>query len=129
MVEKYNVKVQYAAWIAVATLGTVVVMTLGHLLRDMSSRDAAARQRAELLARAVADTAEPAVLATNKPALVTMVKNIVHDDEVLYIRVLNAEGTPGLPPERERARMWSWSPCRESPGTTSGRRTHPFSTG
>jgi hypothetical protein len=36
MIVKYNIKVQYAAWIAVATLGTVVVMTLVHLMRGRS---------------------------------------------------------------------------------------------
>src|SRR5437773_2420674 len=103
MVEKYNVKVQYAAWIAVATLGTVVVMTLAHLMRDMRSRDAAARQRAELLARAVAETVEPAVLTTNKPALATAVKNIVHDDEVLFLRIVNANGDMVYtPPQAQR---------------------------
>ena len=35
MVSKYNVKVQYAAWMATMTLATVVVMTAAHLWREL----------------------------------------------------------------------------------------------
>ena len=92
MAGKYNIKVQYAAWTAVATLGTVVVMTMVHVTRDLNAREAAARYRAQLMAKALARAAGQAIAATNTTALVNSVATIIQDDEVLHIRILNAKG-------------------------------------
>jgi len=93
MIGKYNIKVQYAAWIAVATLGTVVVMTMVHLTRDVSSREAAVRLRTELTAKALARAVGPAVVSTNKPALASAVSTIVQDEEILHIAIRDVQGT------------------------------------
>jgi signal transduction histidine kinase len=74
------------------TLGTVVVMTVVHLRRDIDSREAAARARAELTAKAVARSATSAVITTNLAGLASIVANIVQDDEVLFLRILNRQG-------------------------------------
>jgi signal transduction histidine kinase len=100
MAGKYNVKVQYAAWIAVATLGTVVIMTGLHLLRDMDARESAARLRAELTAKALASAAAPGMAATNLAVLAKAVVTTVQDDEVLHVRILNAQGEELYRPQR-----------------------------
>lgn len=92
MVRKYNVKVQYAAWLAVATLGTVVIMTLLHLMRDMNAQEAAARLRAEMTAKAVARAVASAVPSTNLAVMASAVAMIVQDEDVLDIKILNVKG-------------------------------------
>lgn len=63
--KKYNVKVQYAAWIVTATLGAVVVLTVTHVWRDSATREAVLQQRGNTLARTLAAVVAPAVRTGN----------------------------------------------------------------
>ncbi len=102
MAAKYNVKLQYAAWIAVVTLGTVVITTMVHFWRDASSREEATQIRAEMTARAVARAVAPAMATNNLSVLPGIVVNTVNDDDVLYLRILDRTGTAVYRPWRDR---------------------------
>src|ERR1700693_2950702 len=102
MAAKYNVKLQYAAWIAVVTLGTVVVTTLVHFYREVSAREDATRERAELTAAGVARAVASAMASNNVSALPALVAGAVNDDEVLYLRILNRDGAVVYRPWRDR---------------------------
>ena len=95
MAAKYNVKVQYAAWIAVVTLGTVVVMTGADLLRTIESQETATRQRARTAARTVANAVAHTLGTTNLTTAVSIVPGIVStvvaDEEALYVRVIDRD--------------------------------------
>ena len=102
MAAKYNVKLQYAAWIAVVTLGTVVVMTVVHFYREVSAREDATRARAELTAAGVARAVASAMASNNVSALPALVAGSVNDDEVLYLRILKRDGAVVYRPWRDR---------------------------
>ena len=102
MAAKYNVKLQYAAWIAVVTLGTVLVMTLVHFYREVSSREDVTRERAVLAATAVARAVASAMASNTVSALPALVAASINDDEVLYLRILNRDGTVVYRPWRDR---------------------------
>jgi len=92
MTGKYNIKLQFAAWIVTVTLGTVVVMAALHLWRDMGSQEEATRARATSIATMVARAVAPG-LSQNNPTLVERaVAQTVSDEEVLYLRVLDVAG-------------------------------------
>ncbi len=92
MATKYNIRVQYAAWVAVVTVGTVVVLTGLHIWRVIDDQEAAVRwvatQEAKSLARAVA----PSVDRNDINTLIRTAGQMVNDEEVLYLRVLDANG-------------------------------------
>ena len=94
MIDKFNIKTQYAAWVATATLGSVVVLTAVHLWRDVQGQSLALQQRARVEARTVAKVVEPAVATTNVNALLGLLKISISDDEMLYARVQDAAGMP-----------------------------------
>jgi signal transduction histidine kinase len=94
MANKYNVKLQYAAWVAAATLGSVVVLTAAHVLRDIRWRDEALRMRADSTAKSLAQTALTAVRSNSAPAIAAAVAMVVQDDDVVMIRIVNAAGKP-----------------------------------
>lgn len=91
MASKYNVKVQYAAWVAVASLATVVVMTGLHLWREMSSQEEVTRQRAEFSAKSVAKLAAAAVASNDTRALPAIVAAAISDEEILYTKITDDE--------------------------------------
>jgi signal transduction histidine kinase len=100
MASKYNVKIQYAAWMAVATLGTVVVMTGLHFWHELKTQEANARARALVTARTLAKLVETAVAAGDEAALPGIVARAVNDEEILYTRIVGSGGRqlyrPGL---------------------------------
>jgi len=102
MAAKYNVRLQYAAWIAVVTLGTVVITTMVHFWRDASSREEATQIRADMTARAVAKAVASAMASNSVSALPGIVANTVNDDDVLYLRILDRNGTAVYRPWRDR---------------------------
>lgn len=61
MASKYNIKVQYAAWMATMTLATVVVMTAVHLWRELDEQQKMARHRGEITAQTLARSVASAV--------------------------------------------------------------------
>ncbi len=89
MASKYNVKVQYAAWMAAMTLATVVVMTAVHLWREADAQDKVARRRAEIAAQTLARAIAPAVVSSNIPGMAQAVELINPDKEILFCRILD----------------------------------------
>lgn len=94
MASKYDIKVQFAAWMAAATLGTVVVMTAVHLWREIDSREQATRLRAEIAARTLAKAVEPVMAANNTAALAGIVAQAISDEEILYTKIVDRQGRP-----------------------------------
>lgn len=92
MEKKYNVKVQYAAWIVTATLGAVVVLTVTHVWRDSATREAVLQQRGNTLARTLAAVVAPAVRTGNPQGVASGVAAVVQDEEVMHVRILGAKG-------------------------------------
>ena len=94
MAAKYNIRVQYAAWVAVVTAGVVLVLTSVHVWRVVDDQEAAVRwvaqQEAKSLARAVAQP----VSRNDINILIRTAGEAVNDEEVLYLRVLDAKGEP-----------------------------------
>jgi signal transduction histidine kinase len=92
MAAKYNIKVQYAAWVAVVTIGVVVVLTGFHIWRVIDDQEVAVRwvatQEAKSLARAVASS----VARNDVNTLIRTAGQSVNDEEVLFLRVLDAKG-------------------------------------
>lgn len=100
MASKYNVKVQYAAWLAVVTLAAVVAMTGIHLWRELTTQEQATRQRAEISAKSLAKAVESALASNDTRALPGIVATIISDDEILYTRIVDRQDNemyrPGL---------------------------------
>jgi signal transduction histidine kinase len=90
MVEKYNIKTQYAAGIAAATLATVVVLTAIHFWREQQAQNLALQQRAKVEARTVAKSVQTAVATTNVNAFLELLKTAISDDEMLYTQIFDA---------------------------------------
>jgi signal transduction histidine kinase len=89
MASKYNVKVQYAAWMAAMTLATVVVMTAVHSWREADEQERVARRRAEIAAQTLAKAIAPAVVTSNVPGMAQAVELINFDREILVCRILD----------------------------------------
>ncbi len=89
MASKYNIKVQYAAWMAAMTLATVVVMTAVHLWRDAAEQNRVAQRRAEIAAQTLAKAIAPAVVTSNVPGMAQAVELINPDKEILFCRILD----------------------------------------
>jgi signal transduction histidine kinase len=89
MSAKYNVKVQYAAWVTVLTFATVLALTGLHFARESGRQEAAALLRAQIAARTIAKNVEPLLATNNTAALGAVVANSVSDDDILYERVLD----------------------------------------
>lgn len=107
MPAKYNVKVQYAAWMALVTLLAVIVLGGLMVTRDWNARQEAARQRAELSARAIARGMAPHLQASQTNVPVAAAIAAVPDEEVFGLRVFNATGLPVVVwiPERQPAEL------------------------
>lgn len=90
MALKYNIRVQYAVWVAVVTLGTVVTLTGLHVWREIDDQETAVRWLAQQEVRSLARAIGPSVLSNNVTALLRVVEQSVQDDEVRYLRVLNS---------------------------------------
>jgi len=103
MAAKYNVKVQYAAWMAVGALATVVVLTGVHLLHELKLREEATRQRAVLTARTLAKAAAPWLATNQVDRLPGVVANGVVDEEIYHTKILDLQGNAVYRPWQERA--------------------------
>jgi len=90
MATKYNIRVQYAVWVAVVVLGTVVSLTSVHLWRGIEQQEAAVRWLARHEARSLARVIGPSVASTNINTLLSLIEQSVHDEEVRYLRVLDS---------------------------------------
>lgn len=86
---KYNIKVQYAAWVAAVTLGTVLVLTGLHIWRDIDTQETAIRRHGSSLARSAAKAIAPALAKTNVNAVIHALGQAINDDDVQYFRVLD----------------------------------------
>ncbi len=92
MATKYNVKVQYAAWIVATTLACVVLLTATHLFRDLNMREDALRRRTETMARTLAAVVLPSVRSANQQGVASAVAAVVQDEDVMHVRILNGKG-------------------------------------
>lgn len=102
MVAKYNIRVQYSAWIAAATLSAVVLLTGVHLWRVLDAEEEATRQRAMTSARVVAKAVTPGVTHNNPNTVERAVTQSVVDDEVLYLRILDRQERVMFRPPQNR---------------------------
>ena len=82
MASRYNIKVQYAAWMAAMTLATVVVMTTVHSWREADEQDTVARRRAGIAAQTLAKAIAPSVVSSNIPGMAQAVELINPDKEI-----------------------------------------------
>ena len=89
MVSKYNIKVQYAAWMATVTLATVVVMTAAHLWRELDEQQKMTRHREEITAQTLAKSVVSAVVSNDIPAMARAVELINPEQEILFVRILD----------------------------------------
>jgi signal transduction histidine kinase len=87
---KYNIKVQYGAWIAAVTLGTVMVLTGIHIWRDIDTQEKVARHHGTALAKAAAKAIAPSLAKTNVNAVIRALGQAVNDEDVQYFRVLDS---------------------------------------
>ena len=91
MVSKYNIKVQYAAWMAAVTLATVVVMTAAHLRRELDEQQQMIRHRGEIAAQTLAKTVVAGVLSNSFPAMAQGAELLNSDRDIVlsafWIRV------------------------------------------
>jgi signal transduction histidine kinase len=101
MAAKYNIKVQYAAWMAAATLATVVVMTAVHLWREVEQQEGMARRRAEIAAQTLAKSVASAVVSNDVSAMARSVEIINPDKEILYCRILDSNEREIFPKYRQ----------------------------
>ncbi|NQU10597.1 hypothetical protein HQ590_07400 [bacterium] len=92
MLRKYNVLVQYAAWVAVCTLGTVVLLSSLHLRQHSRSATQAARARARLTALAISRAVTPALGTNDINSIAGLVSRAMIDEEIYHIRILDREG-------------------------------------
>ena len=91
MAGQYNIRIQYAAWIAVVTVGTVVVLTGLHMWRAVDDQEEAAHWLGQHEARELARAIAPSVVSTNVNMLIRVAGQSVNDEDVLYLRVLDAK--------------------------------------
>jgi signal transduction histidine kinase len=100
MAGKYNVKVQYAAWMAVVALTAVVVMTVAHMLRELNAAERETRTRLATAARTLAKAVESSIASNNTRTLPSIVAHTIDDEEILYMRIFDKAGAevyrPGL---------------------------------
>ena len=97
MASKYNIKVQYAAWMAAVTLATVVVMTAVHLWREVDEQGKVAKRRAHIAAQTLAKSVVYAVVSNDIPAMARSVETINPDKEILFCRILDSNGREIFP--------------------------------
>jgi signal transduction histidine kinase len=101
MASKYNIKVQYAAWMATVTLATVVVMTAVHLWREVDEQQQATLRRARIAAETLAKTISSAVVSNDISAMARSVEVINPDKEILFCRILNNNDREIFPKYRQ----------------------------
>ena len=101
MASKYNIKVQYAAWMAAVTLATVVIMTTVHLWREVEEQEGMAQRRAEIAAQTLAKSIASAVVSNDVPAMARSVEIINPDKEILYCRILDSNEHEIFPKYRQ----------------------------
>jgi len=101
MVSKYNLKVQYAAWMATVTLATVVVMTAAHLWRELDGQQKTAQHRGEIAAQTLAKIIPSAVVSNDISAMARAVELINPDKEILFVRILDGSGHEIFPKYRQ----------------------------
>ena len=97
MVSKYNIKVQYAAWMATVTLATVVVMTAAHLRRELDEQQQMIRHRGEIAAQTMAKTVVAGVLSNSFPAMAQGAELLNSDRDIVFVRILDARGQEVFP--------------------------------
>jgi signal transduction histidine kinase len=123
MAEKYKIKSQYAAWVAAATLGTVAVLTAIHLWREVQLQNFSLNQRAHFQAQTIAKSVQDAVAASNTNAFLELLKRSLCDQDVLYVRVLGANGAVlfGLNEQKKpQSTLMVTEPIETATGTSIG---------
>jgi signal transduction histidine kinase len=101
MASKYNIKVQYAAWMATVTLATVVVMTAVHLWREVDEQQTMTQRRAKIAAQTLAKTISSAVVSNDISAMARCVEVINPDKEILFCRILDSSDREIFPKYRQ----------------------------
>lgn len=101
MASKHNIKIQYAAWMAAATLATVVVMTAVHLWREVDEQEQVAQRRARIAAETLAKSIVSAVVSNDISAMARSVEVINPDKEILFCRILDGADREIFPKYRQ----------------------------
>jgi signal transduction histidine kinase len=94
MAGKYNVKVQYAGWIAVATVGTIIVLTTIDVARVMRVKTRQLEAQAQIVAKLVAGNVAPSLVANQRiEPLAAVTVNTLRDQGVVFLQVRGPDGT------------------------------------
>ena len=91
MAVRYNIKSQYAAWVAVVTLGTVVILTGVHLWREIDAQQNQMRWIAQREARSLAKAVAPVIKTANTIELARIANQSVTDENIRYLGILDAQ--------------------------------------
>jgi signal transduction histidine kinase len=102
MVVKYNIRVQYGAWVAVVTAGAVLVLTGVRVSRTIDDQENTVRWIAEQEAKLLARMVVQPVSQGDANALLRIASQTIHDEDVLFLRVLNAKGEVLFRPPRNQ---------------------------
>jgi signal transduction histidine kinase len=92
MAATYNVRLQFASWAAVMTLAAVVVVTVAHVRRTHSFATHSRQTRATTTARTLARVMETVLPTNNMAAVVRGVGMVSEDPELIYLRIVDANG-------------------------------------
>jgi len=97
MASKYNIKVQYAAWMVTVTLATAVIMTTAHLWREVDDQEKTTRQHAEVATQTLANSIAAAMATNGIDAVALSVQAMAPDKDILYCRILDANNKEIFP--------------------------------
>src|SRR5579862_2934758 len=97
MVSKYNVKVQYAAWMSTVTLATVVVMTAIHMQRELNQQEKVIQHRGEIAAQILARSIVSGMLSNSFPAIAQAADLLSSDKDIILVRILDANDQEVFP--------------------------------
>jgi signal transduction histidine kinase len=101
MASKYNIKVQYAAWMVAVTLATVVLMTAVHLWREVDQQAKTMQQRAEIAAQTLANSITAAMVTNDINTVARQVQAMDPDKNILFCRILDENNHEIFPKSRQ----------------------------
>jgi signal transduction histidine kinase len=100
MVAKFNIKTQYAAWVVTMMAVTIAVLGTLHAWRATDEQTHNTRWVAQQKALSLARLLAPELSRTNMNTMIRLVDPVGKDDEVLSLRILDAQGNVLLQPPR-----------------------------
>ena len=94
MEKKYDIRLQYAAWVGTTALAVVVIFTGIHLWREAETQTVFAQTRADYCAKTIANIVAPAVRNSNLKQIAALVPEALPEQDAAFVRVINREGKP-----------------------------------